>query len=595
MKEQIYEDLTLVRQRVRISFLILAAAFFLLVLFFWKIQILDHKKYWELSEANRVRETVLPAQRGLIRDCRGVVLATNVASFKASLIRENSQDLEASYARISGLLGLEVEVIRERVDKYRDFPVFQPVIIKDNLSREEVARIESQRLEFPELIVEAEPKRSYPRGSFAAHVLGYLQEVSPREIQSGDYPNRRIGDLIGKTGIEQIYQSRLVGEEGQLLEVVDSTGRKKDELARRTPIKGKDVRIAIDARLQEKAEEQLAEREGAAVILDVSTGKILAMASFPTFDPNKFITRFTPKEWLEFVRNPNNPLENRTIRGLYSPGSIFKLVMALAALDLGLISDQTTFYCSGSIRIYNHPRRCWFTPGHGSMDLYRGIKNSCNVYFYQLGVRLGIEEIARYARIFGLGKETGIDLLGEKAGLVPDPEWKRRTRNAPWYPGETISVAIGQGPLLVTPLQMAVLTAAIASRGNIVRPHLLSDANPAAETNRISVDPVYMEKVIRGMWMAVNQEGGTARRAGVTGFDVCGKTGSTQVVSRETADRMAEAGREITTHSWFSGFAPRDDPEIVVTVIVEYGGGGGSTAAPIARELFTLYREIHDQ
>jgi penicillin-binding protein 2 len=595
MKEQIYEDLSLIRLRVRITFLILIAAFCLMVLFFWKIQILDHNKYWELSEANRIRETLLPAQRGLIRDRNDIVLATNVASFKASLVRENSRDLDASFTLISGLLDLDIETIRERVDKYRDFPAFQPLVIKDNLSQEEVARIESQRIEFPELIVEAEPKRSYPRGTFAAHVLGYLQEVSPFEIQSGNHADRSIGDLIGKTGIEQIYESRLVGEAGQLLEIVDSVGRRKEEVSRRDPIQGEDVRLTLDVRLQEKAEELLAEREGAVVVLDVSTGEVLAMASFPTFDPNKFITRFTPKEWLEFVENPDHPLENRSIRGLYSPGSLFKLVMALAALDLGLISDQTTFYCSGSVRIYNHPRRCWFAPGHGSMNLYSGIQHSCNVYFYQLGVRLGIVEIARYSRMFGLGSETGIDLNGEKAGLVPDPEWKRRTRNAPWYPGETISVAIGQGPLLVTPLQAAVLTAAIASRGKIVQPHLLLNSDRVSATREVGVDPVFMEKAIRGMWRAVNQEGGTARRAGVSGFDVCGKTGSTQVVSRETAERLADAGQEITTHSWFSGFAPREDPEIVVTVIVEYGGGGGSTAAPIARQLFSLYRENHDQ
>jgi penicillin-binding protein 2 len=594
MKDQIYEDLSLIKQRVRVSFLILVLAFVFMVLFFWKMQVLDHKKYWELSEANRIRETVLPAQRGLIRDRNNEVLATNVASFRASIIRENSSDLQESYAAISDLLDLDVEVMEERVEKFRAFPLFLPIVIKDNLSQEEVARIESRRIEFPELIVEAEPKRSYPRGSFAAHVLGYLQEVSPVEIQSGGYADRRIGDLIGKTGLEKEYESLMVGEEGQLLEIVDSLGRRKEELSRRDPKKGRDVFVTLDLALQVKAEELLAEREGAIVVMDVSSGEVLALASFPTFDPNKFITRFTPNEWLEFVNNPDHPLENRAIRGLYSPGSVFKLVMALAALDLRLISDKTTFYCSGSVRIYNHPFACWFKPGHGSMDLYHGIQKSCNVYFYQLGVRLGIEEIARYSRMLGLGSETRIDLSGEKAGLVPDPEWKRRTRNAPWYPGETISVSIGQGPLLVTPLQTAVMTAAVASRGTIVRPHLLLSQSFANDDSQIDLDPALMEKVIRGMWMAVNQQG-SARAARVADFDVCGKTGSTQVVSRATAERMKEAGQTITTHSWFSGFAPRDNPKIVVTVIVEFGGMGGSTAAPIARELFAIYRQAHDK
>ncbi|NOR14104.1 MAG: penicillin-binding protein 2 [Candidatus Aminicenantes bacterium] len=594
MKDHIYEDLSVILRRVHISFLILAAAFVVMVLFFWKMQALDHKKYWELSEANRIRETVLPAQRGLIRDRNGEVLATNVASFRASVIRENSSDLEGSYAAISGLLGLEIEVIKERVEKFRAFPFFQPIVIKDNLSQEEVARIESRRIEFPELVVEAEPKRSYPHGSFAAHALGYLQEVSPGEIQSGSYPDRRIGDLIGKTGIEKKYEGVMVGESGQLLEVVDSLGRRKEELSRRDPVKGQDVFVTLDLGLQTKAEELLADREGAIVVMEVASGDVLALASFPAFDPNKFITRFTPREWIEFVNNPDHPLENRAIRGLYSPGSVFKLVMALAALDLRLISDQTTFYCSGSVRIYNHPFSCWFKPGHGRMDLYQGIQHSCNVYFYQLGVRLGIEEIARYSRKFGLGSPTGIDLSGEKAGLVPDPEWKRRTRNAPWYPGETISVSIGQGPLLVTPLQVAVMTAAIASRGRIVRPHLILSESQPSEERTIGLDPALMEKVIRGMWLCANQKG-TARAARVSGFDVCGKTGSTQVVSRETAERLEQAGQKITTHSWFSGFAPRDNPKIVVTVIVEFGGMGGTTAAPMARDLFALYRQSHDQ
>jgi len=594
MKEQIYEDLSLIRQRVHISFLILVAAFVLLVFFFWKMQVLDHKKYWELSEANRIRESVLSAQRGLIRDRNGEVLATNVASFKASVIRENSRNLEESYLKISELLGLEVAVIKDRIMKYRGFPVFQPLVIKDNLSTEEVALIETRRIEFPELIVEAESKRYYPRGSFAAHVLGYLQEVSPAEIQNGTTQDRRIGDLIGKTGIEKQYEDLMVGEEGKLLEIVDSVGRSKEELTRDDPVKGKDVLITLDSRLQEKAEELLAEREGAIVVMDVSSGEILAMASFPTFDPNKFITRFTPREWIEFVNNPSYPLENRTIRGLYSPGSVFKLIMAMAALDLRLISDQTTFYCTGSVRIYNHPFACWFKPGHGSMDLYHGIQNSCNVYFYQLGVRLGIEEIARYSRMFGLGTESGVDLSGEKSGLVPDPDWKRRTRNAPWYPGETISVSIGQGPLLVTPLQIASLTAAIAARGRIVQPHLFLSQTQTVSEQRVGLDPLLIEKVIRGMWMAVNQAG-SARAARVPDFDVCGKTGSTQVVSRETAERLEKAGQIIKTHSWFSGFAPRDNPKIVVTVIVEYGGMGGSTAAPMARDLFSTYRQTNDQ
>jgi penicillin-binding protein 2 len=272
--------------------------------------------------------------------------------------------------------------------------------------------------------------------------------------------------------------------------------------------------------------------------------------------------------------------------------------MALAALETNLITERTSYYCSGSILIYNHPFNCWFAGGHGQMDLTNAIRNSCNIYFYQLGKRLGIETIAEYARKLGLGQLTNIDLKGEYAGLVPNREWKRRVRNAPWYPGETISVAIGQGPLLVTPLQIATMTATLANRGKRVQPHLrLAEGERPIIQSRdsIGVSSENIERVIRGMWMAANRQG-TARAARVEGFEVCGKTGSTQVVSRKTAEKLGESRRETKTHSWFTGFAPRTDSRVAVTVIVEHGGMGGSTAAPVARELFRLYQELlnHD-
>jgi penicillin-binding protein 2 len=598
MRNGIYEDISPILRRARVSFLVVGAAFLLLVLYLWKMQILDYKKYWEMSEANRIREVILPAQRGLIKDRLGNVLATNIAAFQAAVVREETTDLEDSYRRIAGLLEMDAEVIRERVEKYRSFPVFYPIVIKDDLDDKEVARIESRRREFPELIVQAEPKRFYLNATFAAHVLGYLQEISPEEIRQGAYGGRGLGDLVGRTGIEREYESELVGTSGSDLEIVDSTGRYKDTVLREDPVDGLDIKLTLDSRLQAKAEELLEGREGAVVVMDTRNGRLLALASFPTFDPNKFINRFTPEEWMDLINNPRHPLENRALRGLYAPGSIFKLVMALAALETNLITERTSYYCSGSILIYNHPFNCWFAGGHGQMDLTNAIRNSCNIYFYQLGKRLGIETIAEYARKLGLGKLTDIDLKGEYAGLVPNQEWKRRVRNAPWYPGETISVSIGQGPLLVTPLQIATMTATLANRGKRVQPHLrLAEGERPIIRSRdgIGVSSENIERVIRGMWMAVNRQG-TARAARVEGFEVCGKTGSTQVVSRQTAEKLGESRRETKTHSWFTGFAPRTDSRVAVTVIVEHGGMGGSTAAPVARELFRLYQELlnHD-
>jgi penicillin-binding protein 2 len=320
------------------------------------------------------------------------------------------------------------------------------------------------------------------------------------------------------------------------------------------------------------------------------------LASFPTFDPNKFINRFTPEEWLSLLKSPDTPLINRAIQGLYSPGSIFKIVMASGALATGVITDQTTFFCGGSAEFYGHPFSCWLKGGHGALGFYNAIRYSCNIYFYNIARRMGIEEIAIFAQKFGLGAKTGIDLPGEKEGLVPTPEWKKKTRNAAWYPGETISVGIGQGPLQVTPLQIAAMTALVANRGIRFRPHLLCGEVPSKgqQSERISIESDVLEKVIEGMWRSVNEQG-TGQAARVENFNVCGKTGSTQTVSLEKAEKMAPQMKQKKTHSWFTGFAPRDNPQVVVTVLVEFGGTGGATAAPLAQRIFALYQDKYDR
>jgi penicillin-binding protein 2 len=573
------------------------------LLSFWKIQILDYQEFWKKSEANRIRRMAIPPQRGLITDRNGKILVKNIASFKASFIRENCKDFDKAYERVARLLDLEPEIVRERVSKYESAPLFQPIVVKDDLSHNEVARIEARKHDLPELIIELEPKRNYPYGTFASHVFGYLQEISPDEMVMEHYRDRRMGDLIGKTGVERQYEHVLVGKEGQSLQIVDSMGREIEEVSRTDATRGQDVMLALDFDLQRKAEEILENREGAVVVMKPDTGEILAMASFPNFDPNKFINRFSPEEWIDLMNSPEFPLENRTIRGLYSPGSIFKPTMALAGLNMNVVNDHTVFTCRGGLLVYGQPRACWRGEGHGPVNVTSAIEHSCNIYFYELGKRIHIEDISRYARMLGFGYRTQVDIPGEKVGLVPDPEWKQRVRNEPWYPGETISVSIGQGPLLVTPLQVAVHTALIANRGKNVIPNLLKAGNniprnPSSDGDReerpqLRIPASTFEKIVEGMWRAVNVKG-TARAARVGQFDVCGKTGSAQVISSETAKKMAQQKREIKTHSWFTGFAPRDNPEIVVTLIVEFGGGGGATAAPSARELFDLYREKYD-
>ncbi len=611
-QEKIYEDLYPVLRRARLIFIVVVVLFIFLILNFWKVQILDHEKYWARSEANRMREIALPYQRGLIIDRDGVILANNEASFRASLIRENCEDYDQSYRKIARLLNIEERVLRERIKKYASLPLFKPIVIKENLTFEDLAMIEARKLELPELILQSEPKRFYPFGSLAAHVIGYLQELSPEEMKKQIYGERRLGDLVGKTGIEKQYETALVGGHGQLVEVVDSLGRIREEVLRQDAIKGQDLTITLDFDIQKEAEDLLQDREGAIIVMDVRTGDILALASYPNYDPNKFISRFTSEEWMDLVNSPEFPMENRAIRGLYSPGSVFKLAMAVGALDMEIANEETTFICRGETTIYNHPFSCWREGGHGEIGFYDAIRNSCNIYFYNLGKELGIEVIARYARMLGFGAPTGIDLPGENVGLVPDPQWKEKNRNEPWQKGETISVSIGQSFLLVTPIQIVAHTALIANRGLFVTPHLFKSlsSNAGERKNRFSipssqavnVDPSIFEQVIHGMWLAVNDQG-TGWAAMVSSYDVCGKTGSTQVISEdkseESVEEVPEEGEEeqeeVKTHSWFTGFAPRDNPEIVVTVLVEYGGMGGATAAPLARKLFDFYRKKYDR
>ncbi|MFQ6069507.1 MAG: penicillin-binding protein 2 [Candidatus Aminicenantales bacterium] len=600
-KGKIYEDLSPLERRSGVFFILVKILIVFLVIYFWKIQIIDHRKYLKRSEANILREVTIPSPRGLIKDRSGnTILADNDASFKVSIIRENCRNFDLSCMRIARLLGLSEEVLKERIARYSSLPYFKPIVVKDNLSIEEVSMIESRKREFPELILQSEPKRIYPFASFAAHTLGYLGEISEEELRSNIYRERRPGELVGKRGIERVYDDMLRGREGQLIEIVDSRGKVRGEARRRKPVQGYSLKLTLDFDLQKKAEELLRGKEGAAVVLDPRNGEVLALASYPTFDLNKFIERFPPQEWQQIKDDPDFPLENRAIRGLYAPGSVFKPVIAIAALDSGLISERTAFTCRGKVYFYGQPFSCWREEGHGVIKLEKAIQHSCNIYFYHLGKMLGIREIARYAGMLGFGEKTGIDLPGEKSGLVPRPEWKLKTKNIPWFPGETISVSIGQGPILVTPLQVAVYTATIANRGRKIVPHLLySYTEPKSgketmlfssrEGEKVGIESSVFDKVISGMWRAVNREG-TARATMIRGFDVCGKTGSVQLKS----SKNTESEVEVKTHSWFTGFAPAKNPQVVVTLIVEYGGMGGETAAPMARELFRLYRKKYD-
>ncbi|MCX7974885.1 MAG: penicillin-binding protein 2 [Candidatus Aminicenantes bacterium] len=590
-REKIYEDFSFLHHRAKIALFLILIIFFLLALNYWKIQILDHRKYWVLSEANRLKEIIIPAPRGRMFDRQGLILADNTVAFRVCLIRENNLRWKDSLPMIAKLLKMDLTSLQERINKFTSQPFFFPIVIKDNLSLEEIARIEARQLEFPELFIDREPKRFYPFGQITAHVTGYIQEISYEELNSGEFKNKTMGDLVGKTGLERRYENWLEGVNGKKLEIVDSLGRSHGEYSRIEPKTGHDLQLSLDLDLQRKAAELLEGREGAIVALEPKSGEVLVLYSSPSFDPNRFVSRLSFKEWMEINNRGDNPLENRAVRGLYPPGSIFKLSVALSALHKGLITSQTMHFCSGEANYYGRTFACWQRGGHGWINLVEAIKNSCNIYFYNIGRQLGIENIAQTARQIGFGSLTGIDLPGEKEGLVPDPRWKQRILGQEWFPGETISVSIGQGPIQVTPLQIAVYTALIANRGRPVKPHLVKNKDMMSKDQNnsrtsINLKPDYFETIIEGMWLSVNQ-GGTGHLAMVDGFDVCGKTGSAQIISREKAEKKQQI---IRPHSWFTGFAPRYDPKIVVTVIVEYGGLGGASAAPLAKEIFAFYQ-----
>jgi penicillin-binding protein 2 len=447
-----------------------------------------------------------------------------------------------------------------------------------------------EALEHPELEIEVGQRRLYRHRYQTAHILGYLGEVEESELAT-EGSTYRPGDLVGKKGLERRYESLLRGERGEQMVVVDSRGRRVEEIDRSPADAGQDLYLTLDLDLQQEAWGILEGRVGSIVALDPRQGDILAMVSSPSFDPNMFARRLRSEEWQALIENPDRPLQNRAIQNVYPPGSVFKMVMAMAALDRGFVDpDRTKVWCPGHSLIYNNVYRCWKAGGHGTVDLRRALEGSCNVYFHRLGQELEIDRIAETALRFGLGSKTGIDLEGEKGGLVPSQEWSERARRTPWYPGETISVATGQGPILVTPLQVAVMTAVFANGGYLVTPRLYRDASTPPPKD-LGFSPEDLEVVREGLWKVVQGTQGTGYRAKVAGVEIAGKTGTAQVITQERRTDNDDLPEKLRDHAWFTSFAPYDDPRLVVVIFVEHGGAGSSTAAPLARALYERFLE----
>ncbi|MBN8730060.1 MAG: penicillin-binding protein 2 [Acidobacteria bacterium] len=553
---------------------------------FWQLQVQDPEYYLNRAERNRIRTVPIPGARGKILDRDNRVIVDNHSSFSLLLSRINLKPQHLS--SICEGLELDCEDLRERLRRYdRTRPKYEPIVIKEELTASELAFVEAHRGQdtFPEMELIHEQRRLYARDGLAAHVIGYTGEVSEEELNTAEFARYKQGDVIGKAGIERYYNDVLMGADGQRRVIVDNMGRVRQVIDNKEAVPGKSVQLTIDLDLQAVAELSLESRKGSLVALDPRNGEILAMASRPAYDPNKFAGRIRSREWNEIIYNPDKPLLNRSIQAQLAPGSTFKPIVAMAALEAGAIDEHTTAHCSGGATFYGRFTACHAKKGHGTVSLNRAMAQSCDVFFYQTGDRLGIDKIAEYAERTGLGKRTGIDLPGEAEGIVPSTRWKIRHLRQKWYAGETISVAIGQGALTVTPIQLAYSIGGLALGGAWFKPHLLRNADAHVdEPRRATVDPEHLKSVLAGMYSVVN-EGGTASRSALPGIEFCGKTGTAQVISKEAAKKMEVVMKD---NGWFVGFAPRDNPEIVAAAVVEEGEHG-TVAAQVVRDVIKSY------
>jgi penicillin-binding protein 2 len=555
---------------------------------YWVAQGIHGPEYREEADNNRLRRLPISAPRGVVYDREGRPLAENVPSYNLLLEPQASPSIAKSLAFAAAVLDTDTGELKQLLDKSRKEHPVDPALIAENLTLAQVARFELAALEHPEFEIDVQQVRLYRHREQTAHVLGYLAEVTPEEMASGAY---RRGDMIGRRGVERQYESVLRGHDGERTMVVDIRGRAVDEFRRVTPTPGTPLQLAIDLDYQQAAQRQLENKVGAVVVMDPRSGEILAMASSPAYDPNLFARRLRPDDWTRLVTDPLKPLQNRAIQNPMSPGSTFKIVMAIAGLSEHVIDQNTTFYCPGSAVFYGRRFRCWRPEGHGAVNVRTALKNSCDVFFYNVGQRLGIERIAKYARLFGFGQLSGIDIPGEKEGLVPDAAWSQKVRKQPWYLGETISVAIGQGPILTTPLQLAVMTAAVANGVRRPVPHLAQAAQAPVSVNGIAKN--VWGPVREGLQMVVDT--GTGHNAYVPGLAIGGKTGSVQVIAYHSRIKYTEQAFETRDHAWFTSFAPVADPQIVVSVFIEHGGAGSVAAAPVAKGIYEEFARKHPE
>jgi penicillin-binding protein 2 len=564
-----------------------------LLIGFWKLQVIDSDKYSQWAERNRVRSIPVIAPRGRMLDRDGRVLVDNYPSFSVLLLRDDPALVMKSLPAISEGLGVPVNDLIDQLDNARELPKFQPIVIKPQATPGDVAFIESHHEDIPLLEMLMVHRRRYLPNGFMAHASGYVGEVSEKQIEDSN-GKLRPGDFAGKTGLERQYNELLQGTDGMRRVIVNSVGKEVDRLPTQEAIPGKQIQLTIDYDLQAMAEQSLGERPGAVVALDPRTGEILAMVSRPTPDPNDFAIRISAKEWKDLNEDPLHPLLNRAIQAQLAPGSVFKIVTATAMLEDHVPSENFTTFCPGYGTFFGRQYHCYVyysktgAKSHGELGLHGAILKSCDVFFYNVGIRLGIDRLAHYASEFGVGRKTGIDLPSEEPGLMPSQEWVERAFHRKWYAGEVISVAIGQGAVTTTPLQLARMIGGIASGGVFKQPHLLKDAQNVGE-QRFPISEPTMEKITDAMYGVVNEPGGTGGHLKLTGIELSGKSGTAQVIGYSKM-ALVHKGSQYADNAWFVGYAPKRNPEIVVAVLVqESGQHGGEAAGPVVRDIVKIY------
>ncbi len=578
--------------RILLPVVIVALVFLGIVLRLWYLQIFQYEKFRQLSIRNRIRLKSIPAMRGMIFDRDGNLLVDNRPSFCAAVVPEDVRDREALFSFLGNVLKMDVREIKKRLKKKAYYASFQPRIIKENCDTITVARLQAHLSEFPGLEILVRSRRYYKYGPLASHVLGYIGEISQKELKKRKKEGYQAGDDIGKYGIEKTFEKVLRGKKGGYQVEVDANGREIKVLRKVEPIPGRNIYLTLSLPLQQQLEKIMEGKAGAAVAVDPKTGEILAMVSHPNFDPNLLTTRITSKRWKSLISNPLHPLVDRAIQGVYPPGSTFKIVTASAGLEEKVIQGNTLLYCPGYLRFGRRLYRCWKKSGHGWIPVHQAIVESCDVFFYQVGLKLGINRLAFYAKAFGLGQKTGIALPHEKPGLIPDTLWKKRQFHEPWFKGETISVSIGQGYVLVTPLQMAMLMASVANGGKLLVPLIVKEIRDTDNKivrvykprvkSHLPISESVLGMIQAGLWGVVNEEHGTGHRARLKDINVSGKTGTAQVIRIRRANVSRHKDNKFKDHAWFVAYAPSEAPTVAMSVLVEHGGHGGATAAPVA-------------